>query len=151
MRLRGICQEILNDTTSHSGYGFRSGIQELESQGASIRTATHTHTPHTTRLPQEPATHAQHLGFEGRAPGRLLFPWQPQPRLPYPVLPSTPFLHPEPTSPSFTEQVQHHINKVDTPSPRPSSTLSFSLFSFSGKPQAGKRNGGESGGGEKLS
>lgn len=110
-----------------------------------------THTPHTTHLPQEPATHAQHLGFEGRAPGRLLFPWQPQPRLPYPVLPSTPFLHPEPTSPSFTEQVQHHINKVDTPSPRPSSTLSFSLFSFSGKPQAGKRNGGESGGGEKLS
>lgn len=62
-----------------------------------------------------------------------------------------PFLHPEPTSPSFTEQVRHRINKVDTPSPRPSSTRSFSLFSFSGKPQAGKRKGGESGGGKRLS
>lgn len=109
------------------------------------------HTYHTPPASFRNLPHAQHLGFEGRAPGRLLFPWQPHPRLPYPVLPSTPFLHPEPTSPSFTEQVQHHINKVDTPSPRPSSTLSFSLFSFSGKPQARKKKGGESGGGKRLS
>lgn len=55
-----------------------------------------------------------HLSFEGSAPDRLLFPWQPHLRLPYPVLPSTRLPPSEPTSPSFTEEELLHFGKVDT-------------------------------------